>query len=188
MLSVSPSHNGYGTATSCLEMGWTLFHSGVVPEKCQAGVDLLSAPRLSVSMLGFSPVEVASLYLRGGRWVLMVVGYYAPNSSSEYGPSLESFEWLLMRILSVNSFLLSRAMTVRPEIRVIQRNPIWTWVALVLGVLCSAWILHNKHHPGVLALGTKTPWAAFQWFTLWLFHRTCSYMSLTIGWWPGQSW
>ena len=48
--------------------------------------------RLCACTLGFTPVDerVASLRLRVGGRVLTVVCAYAPNSSSEYPPSLES--------------------------------------------------------------------------------------------------
>ena len=38
---------------------------------------------------------VASLRLRVGEWVLTVICTYAPNTSSEYPPFLESLEKVL---------------------------------------------------------------------------------------------
>ena len=58
---------------------------------------LLKAPRLSADVLKITSVDesVASLHLRVGKWVLTVVCYHAPKSSSEYPPFLESLEKVL---------------------------------------------------------------------------------------------
>ena len=54
----------------------------------RAGVGLSIAPRLSVDMLEFIPVDkrVASLCLQVGEGVLTMVCAYLPNSNSEYTP------------------------------------------------------------------------------------------------------
>ena len=55
---------------------------------------LLIAPQLLTSVLEFTPVDerVASLHLRVGELVLTVIYAYAPITSSEYPPVLESLE------------------------------------------------------------------------------------------------
>ena len=52
---------------------------------------ILTSPRLSATVLEFTPVDerVASLHLRAGGKTLTVVSAYAPNGSSEYAAFLE---------------------------------------------------------------------------------------------------
>ena len=95
--------------TSPLERGWTLFHSGVARgERRRAGVGILIGPRLCACTLGFTPVDerVASLRLRVGEQVLNIVCAYAPNSSSEYPPFLESMEEALESAPAGDSLIL----------------------------------------------------------------------------------
>ena len=68
----------------------------------------LIAPRLSACLLEFTLVDerVASLHLRVGGRVLTVVCVYAPNSSSEYPPFLESLGRVLDSAPTGDSFVL----------------------------------------------------------------------------------
>ena len=72
------------------------------------GVGILIAPRLCACTLKFTPLDkrVASLHLRVGGWVLTVVCAYAPDSSLEYPPFLESLEETLESAPTGNSLLL----------------------------------------------------------------------------------
>ena len=97
------------TGTSLLERGWTLFYAGSVPgEKWSAGGGLLIAPQLSANVLEFTPVDerVVSLRLQVGERVLTVICAYAPNSSSEYPPFLESLEKVLESALTGDPIVL----------------------------------------------------------------------------------
>ncbi|KAK5902677.1 hypothetical protein CesoFtcFv8_007911 [Champsocephalus esox] len=92
------STHSVGSGTLLLDRGWTLFFSGVAQGvRRQAGVGILTSPRLGASLLEFTPVDkrVASLRLRvmGGK-TLTVVCAYAPNSS-EYTAFLETLERVL---------------------------------------------------------------------------------------------
>ena len=82
-----------------LDKGWTLFYSGVaLSVRAQAGVGILTSPRLSAATLEFTPVDkrVASLRLRvGGGKTLTVVCAYAPNDSSKYSAFLDTLHGVL---------------------------------------------------------------------------------------------
>ena len=87
-----------GSGSKLLDRGWTLFFSRVAKGvRSQAGVRILTSPRLSAAVLEFTPVDerVASLLLRAGGKTLTVVCAYAPNSSSEYAAFLEVLAWAL---------------------------------------------------------------------------------------------
>ena len=63
------SMHSVGSGSKLLDRGWTLFFSGVAKGvRCQAGVGILTSPRLSAAVLEFTPVDerVASLLLRAG--------------------------------------------------------------------------------------------------------------------------
>ena len=80
----------------------------ISPERWRAGMGLLIAPQLSANVLEFTPVyeRVASLRLRVGERVLTVICAYAPNSSSEYPPFLESLEKVLESAHTGDSIIL----------------------------------------------------------------------------------
>ena len=81
-----------GSGSKLLDRGWTLFFSGVAKgARRWAGVGILTSPRLSATVLEFTPVDerVAYLCLRAGGKSLTVVCAYARKSSSEYAVFLE---------------------------------------------------------------------------------------------------
>ena len=98
------------SGTKLLDKGWTLFFSGVAQGvRAQAGVGILTSPRLSADTLGFTPVDkrVASLRLRvGGGKTLTVVCAYAPNKSSEYSAFLDTLHGVLQGAPAGDSIVL----------------------------------------------------------------------------------
>jgi len=68
MVGLTSTHST-GSGTKLLERGWTLSSSGVAQGvRPQAGVGILTSPRLSAPVLEFSPVNerVASMRLQAG--------------------------------------------------------------------------------------------------------------------------
>ena len=68
LVGLTSTHSA-GSGSKLLDRGWTLFFSGVAKGvRCQAGVGILTSPRLSAAVLEFTPVDerVPSLYLRAG--------------------------------------------------------------------------------------------------------------------------
>jgi len=55
MVGLTSTHSTGGSGTKLLERGWTLSFSGVAQGvRCQAGVGILTSPRLSAAVLEFS--------------------------------------------------------------------------------------------------------------------------------------
>ena len=85
MVGLTSTHST-SSGTKLLERGWTLYFSGVAQGvRCQAGVGILTSPRLSAAVLVFSPVNerVASMRLQvaGGKALTSCVQSIRPSWS-----------------------------------------------------------------------------------------------------------
>ena len=95
--------------TLVLNKRWQLFYSGVDPAlHAQAGVRILTNPRLAVRVVEWRPISerVALLRLKLMEETLVLVQVYAPNMESEYAPFLDEVLDVLARIPGTDSIVL----------------------------------------------------------------------------------
>jgi hypothetical protein len=98
-----------GSRTVDLSDGWKLFLSGVAPQmSAQAGVGILTSPRLADRVLEWIPlgVRVGILKLKLERSTLALVQVYAPNLESEYAAFLDEVDAALDRVAEMDSYIL----------------------------------------------------------------------------------
>jgi len=158
MVGLTSTHST-GSRTKLLERGWTLSFSRVAQgARCQAGVGILTIPRLSAAVLEFSPVNerVASMRLQvaGGKALSVVcvlthqtaVQSIRPSWSPWWHPGKGSIRGLhsstgeLQRTCGQWWRNLERSdWDERPA----RSEPAWCFV---IGLLCQSWTGHNKHH------------------------------------------
>ena len=99
-----------GSGTEDLQQGWKLFYSGVDPSvRAQAGVGILTSPRLANRVVEWMPISsrvaVLRIHLLEGK-NLAIVQAYAPNSLAEYTTFLDDVELGLARLRRQDSLIL----------------------------------------------------------------------------------
>jgi exonuclease III len=98
-----------GNGQLVLDHGWQFFHAGVDPElRAQAGVGILTSPRLAEGVLEWKPVSerVALLRLRLREKPLALVQVYAPNTEPEYAAFLDEVQRTLQSVPRTEPVLL----------------------------------------------------------------------------------
>jgi exonuclease III len=98
-----------GSGTRDLDHGWKLFYSGVDPTvHAQAGVGILTSPRLAARVVEWTPRSgrVAVLRLRLEDSTLALIQVYAPNLESEYAAFLEEVSLALETLPTTDSIML----------------------------------------------------------------------------------
>src|SRR5699024_3442811 len=93
-----------------LDEGWMLFYSGVAPSVCaQAGVGILTSPRLASRGVEWMPISSRAIAMRltlvGGK-NLAIVQAYAPNTEAEYTTFLDELDGGLSRLHPTDSLIL----------------------------------------------------------------------------------
>ena len=98
-----------GSGTVDLDGGWKLFYSGVDPDMtAQAGVGILTSPRLADCVIDWNPLggRVCLLRLRLKERTLALLMVYAPNAEAEYQPFLDEVDAALQRVANMDSIIL----------------------------------------------------------------------------------
>lgn len=99
-----------GNGIEELPQGWTLYYAGVDPSvRSQAGVGILTSPRLADSVVEWVPISsrvgLLRLHLPEGK-NLAIVQAYAPNAVAEYTAFLDDLEQGFARVQASESLML----------------------------------------------------------------------------------